>query len=269
MPRAISCLASAAVFFLSAVGAGYGASPANQRFVVLDALLYQHKPNLSAFGMRPLIQINQPQAMTDEVDEAMTRQSIAVVKDFDGAVFLDYEGWPLSGEPAQVIAGNVAKFIRVADIAHQSAPKATFGFYGLMPCREYWGLVKNDRKKIDDWKECSRQGEAIANHVEVIFPSLYTFYNDQKSWDIYARGMMEEARRYNKPVYVFLWPEFHVSNRLLSGTEIPAKFWRHELDFCRGLADGIVIWGGWQEQWRDDAPWWIETKAFLASLIPP
>jgi len=105
--------------------------------------------------------------------------------------------------------------------------------------------------------------------VEVIFPSLYTFYNDQKSWDIYAKGMIEEARRYNKPVYVFLWPEFHVSNRILKGKEIPAKFWRHQLELCRGLADGIVIWGGWQERWKEDAPWWIETKAFLATLSHP
>src|ERR1700689_1410527 len=56
MPRAINCFASAAVFLLSAVNAGYGASLANKGFVVFDALLYQHKPNLSAFGLRPLIQ---------------------------------------------------------------------------------------------------------------------------------------------------------------------------------------------------------------------
>ena len=269
MPRAINVFASAAVLFLSAAGRGYGASPADNGFVVFDALLYQHKPQLSAFGMRPALQMNPPQGMNDELDEARTRQTMAAVKESDAVVFLDYETWPLGGVPPQIIAANVAKYIRVADIAHEAAPKATFGFYGLMPCREYWGLVNNDRRKIDEWRECSRQGEAIANHVEVIFPSLYTFYNDQNSWDIYARGMIEEARRYKKPVYVFLWPEFHVSNRLLKGTEIPAKFWRHELDFCRGLADGIVIWGGWQEQWRDDAPWWIETKAFLATLGAP
>lgn len=236
---------------------------------MFDALLYQGKPNLSALGMRPIIQMNPPQGMTEELDPAAARQTMAGIKDFGGVVFLDYEMWPLNGVPANIIAGNVAKFIHVADIAHQAVPKATFGFYGLMPCREYWGLVNNDRKKIDDWKECSRQGEAIANHVEVIFPSLYTFYDDQESWDIYAKGMIEEARRYKKPVYVFLWPEFHVSNRLLRGTEIPARFWRHELEFCRGLADGIVIWGGWKEQWREDAPWWTETKAFLAALGPP
>jgi hypothetical protein len=27
-----------------------------------------------------------------------------------------------------------------------------------------------------------------------------------------------------------------------------------------------VIWGGWQEDWREDAAWWAETKGFLATL---
>jgi hypothetical protein len=28
-------------------------------------------------------------------------------------------------------------------------------------------------------------------------------------------------------------------------------------------ADGIVIWGGYQQQWDDNAHWWMETKKFL------
>jgi len=103
-------------------------------------------------------------------------------------------------------------------------------------------------------------------HADVVFPSLYTFYDNQAAWDIYAKGMIEEARRYNKPVYVFLWPEFHVSNILLRGTNIPAKFWRHQLEFCSALADGIVIWGGWKEKWNETADWWVETKLFMKTL---
>jgi hypothetical protein len=67
------------------------------------------------------------------------------------------------------------------------------------------------------------------------------------------------------PVYAFLWPEFHVSNRFLKGQNTPANFWRHELEFCRTRADGIVIWGGYQKPWDDQAAWWLETKAFLTS----
>jgi len=67
-------------------------------------------------------------------------------------------------------------------------------------------------------------------------------------------------------VYVFLWPEYHIGNIWLRGKNIPGRFWRHELEFCRERADGIVIWGGWQKQWDADAPWWKETQDFLRQL---
>jgi hypothetical protein len=185
---------------------------------------------------------------------------------FNGAVYLDFEMWALTGAPPDEIAGNVAKYVRVAQIARDVVPSASIGYYGLIPCREYWGLVSHDLKKLRDWRECNRQGEFIAKYVQVLFPSLYTFYNDERSWDVYAQGMIDAARRYKKPIYVFLWPEFHPSNAALKGINIPAKFWRHELDFCRTRVDGIVIWGGWQEQWQEDASWWVETRKFVSGL---
>ena len=108
--------------------------------------------------------------------------------------------------------------------------------------------------------------DELAEHVDIVLPSLYTFYNDPQGWDVFAAALLQSARRYNKPVYAFLWPEFHVSNQFLRGKNLPGNFWRHELEFCRARADGIVIWGGWQEQWDENAEWWLETKSFLTSL---
>jgi hypothetical protein len=36
-----------------------------------------------------------------------------------------------------------------------------------------------------------------------------------------------------------------------------------ELETARQSADGIVIWGGFQQTWDNDAPWWLETQKFL------
>lgn len=240
------------------------------RFVVFDALLYQSKPDLASYGMPALRGANPPSGLSDDpavpLDEAAVRYSLRGLVGYTGPAFLDYESWPLTNAPPQAIEASVRKYVRVAEIAHEIAPNASIGIYGLIPCREYWGLVARDSKKLSDWNECNRQAAKIAEHVVVLFPSLYTFYDNPASWDVYAKGMLSAARRYNKPVYAFLWPEFHPSNRLLGGKNIEAKFWRHQLELCRGLADGVVIWGGWQEQWRDDAPWWLETREFLASL---
>ena len=151
-------------------------------------------------------------------------------------------------------------------IAHEAAPSARIGYYDVIPCSDYWGLVKNDQAKIKEWKDCNARMGDLAQGVDIVMPSLYTYYNDPHGWDIFAAAILEAAHRYGKPVYAFLWPEFHVSNRFLRDQNLPANFWRHELEFCRTRADGIVIWGGWQKPWDDRAAWWLETKAFLAGL---
>ena len=82
-----------------------------------------------------------------------------------------------------------------------------------------------------------------------------------------ALAQLNAARAYGKPVYAFLWPRFHDSNRLLGGRYIGDDYWRMELDTARRYADGIVLWGGWDEgrpaQWDENAPWWRVTKGFL------
>jgi hypothetical protein len=74
-----------------------------------------------------------------------------------------------------------------------------------------------------------------------------------------------------KPVYVFLWPEYHDSNAALRGTQIDAKYWRTQLETARKFADGIVIWGGYDllknrpRKWNEEDAWWKETRNFLAT----
>jgi hypothetical protein len=116
-------------------------------------------------------------------------------------------------------------------------------------------------------------------YVDAIYPSLYTFYPDQDGWLKYALANISEARRYGKPVYVFLWPQYHESDPAVAWRFIPADYWRLELETAKQYADGIVIWGGWQYsgkrlnwllEWDDTAPWWIETQDFMADhgLVP-
>jgi hypothetical protein len=39
-----------------------------------------------------------------------------------------------------------------------------------------------------------------------------------------------------------------------------------ELELCRRLADGVVIWNSEKKPWDPDAAWWMETVAFVAGL---
>lgn len=240
-------------------------------FLVFDGLLYRGKPDLGRQGMIPIGGVNPPPngyQSADGVNDADTLANVRGMQGARGVVYLDYEQWGVYQVPAPQLAESIRKLSRVADIAHTAIPTAKFGYYGLLPCLDYWSLVKNDPDKIKRWEECNTQLDPLAEHVDVIFPSLYTFYNDPQGWDIFAAAQLRAARRYHKPVYAFLWPEFHVSNRLLKDKNLPGNFWRHELEFCRTRADGVVIWGGYQKPWDENAEWWIETKAFLAGLKP-
>jgi len=153
----------------------------------------------------------------------------------------------------------------VLDWMHEEKPKLRIGYYGVLPIRDYW--VPNRYTKADAdyaaWQAGNRALRKLADHTDVIFPSLYTFYDDPKGWEKYAVANMEEARIYHKPVYPFLWPEYHDSNKSLSGKELPPDLWRRELEISRQYADGIVVWGGYKKDWREDALWWQETKRFM------
>jgi hypothetical protein len=244
-------------------------SNARQSFLVFDGLLYGGKPDLGALGMLPIRGINPPAGVihpSDVADDGQVRATLKTLHGYSGAVYLDYEIWPTFHASAAEVSQNVEKLKQVVQIAHEAVPGARIGYYDVIPCSDYWGLVNNDQTKIKEWKDCNARMGDLAQGVDIVMPSLYTFYNDPHGWDIYAAALLQAARRYGKPVYAFLWPEFHVSNRFLKGQNIPANFWRHELEFCRTRADGIVIWGGYQKPWDDQAAWWLETKAFLTSL---
>ena len=132
--------------------------------------------------------------------------------------------------------------------------------------RDYWTPVENNPAKMRAWAEANDALKGLASHVDVIYPSLYTFYDDPEGWKKFAKANLQEAKRYGKPVYAFLWPMYHDSNKLLSGKPIPADVWRMQLETCLEYADGVVIWGGYKELWNEEAGWWKETKAFLARI---
>ena len=266
--RTLSTAMRSIVAFIACVPFVHAAD-APKPFLVFDSLFYAGKPDLAALGMLPargtggLWRNGQPR---DEVDTIGVQRAVACCRDFEGVYFLDVEHWPISGQPEEVIEANIAKFIQMAGVVRNAQPDLKFGYYAVMPDSVYWPIVSPMGNQLDEWRASNRRTQAIANHVDVIFPSLYTHYMDPDGWELFARETLKEAKRYGKPVYAFLWPEFHDNNKLLGGRNVPPEFWRRQLEFCREHADGIVIWGGWQKRWDENAGWWRETKLFMQTL---
>lgn len=178
---------------------------------------------------------------------------------------VDIEHWPVEG-PDQ--ASSIAKYQKTLSAFKKADPSVKLGLYGVLPIRDHWRAIGHQgAAALDDWKQQNTNvGSALVPYVDVLFPSLYTFYGDKDAWVAYAQSNLEEARRISqgKPVYCFLWPQFQKTFAFL-----PGDFWYLQLATCRRLADGIVIWGTMHgpsdgpAKWDEKAEWWQATLKFL------
>jgi hypothetical protein len=162
----------------------------------------------------------------------------------------------------------VNKYLTLLSRVRQVGFQGPIGYYGVAPIRDYWrATALPDSQPYRAWQSENDQLQPLADAVDVLFPSIYTFYDDQDGWTRYAIANLSEARRLarGKPVYAFLWPQFHESNKTLGGKLIPGKFWASQLQTVAQYADGVVIWGGWKVMWDEQADWWQATRQFLQS----
>jgi hypothetical protein len=192
------------------------------------------------------------------------------------SVVIDIEHWPVKGDSDQV-QESVSKYLTVLQWFKEAAPELSVGYYGAPPLRDYWRAIRPPTSK--EWQSYSDDNDRLkplAQAVDILFPSLYTFYTDQGGWVRYAYGQIAEARRCanGKPVYVFLWPQYHDSNRELKGQYLADDYWRLELETAKQYSDGIIIWGGWGSnnrpaKWDENAAWWKVTKEFMKTIQGP
>ncbi|MDR4485385.1 MAG: hypothetical protein R3B95_19670 [Nitrospirales bacterium] len=276
------CTASLAIWLVFMGSNGRAQAPSSpETFVVFDATLYSNKPDLSYTGIQPITLIYAGSfgpdwhKDSDRLPNLQLVQTAARKAQLKGRLaVLDIEHWPLRG-PQEVVRASLLKYLSVLAWFQEAAPGLSVGYYGVPPLRDYWRAIKDPRsEERTSWLVENDQLEPLADSVDVFYPSLYTFYDDQAGWKKYAIAQMEEARRYGhgKPVYVFLWPEYHDSNKNLSGQYLAEDFWLLQLETAKQHADGIVIWGGWihkkgkRAQWDEDAPWWIITKQFMNNI---
>jgi hypothetical protein len=248
-------------------------------FVVYDATLYHSKPDLTLHGIRSLKIIyvtefgenwhNSSSARNGLPEESTVTRLAKQWSESERIVAIDIEHWPLTGDAVKV-QESLAKYRQVAKWFHEAAPSMNIGFFGIVPMAAYgWSLGGEDSTEYRAWQEHNDRLIPLAEQVDVMFPHLYTYYPDQTAWVRYATENIKEARRYGRPVYVFLWHRYE-SGGGFGGQEIPPDYWELQLNTAYEHADGLVIWGGWgkhgPEPWDEAAPWWQATKRFMSRL---
>lgn len=157
---------------------------------------------------------------------------------------------------------------KLSNIAHwvkSERPTIDIGFYTILPQREltagHW---------TPEWEARNDYFKPLASFIDTVYPSLYTFYNDHQGWVAYAEANIQEARKYNKKVIAFIWPQYHASSPTNANQLIDGAYWRLQIETLYSLADGVIIWTGgcceWSEMTSETDPnnWWFQTLDFMA-----
>lgn len=244
------------------------------KFQVTQSMQYKGGLDLSSSGVPFTPIIYEASLLPDRNSELMASDQ-EIVKLIDSLptsnlpIILDVERWPSQIHDTSKNHTNIFKLLTVLMKIKSLKPDSKFGFYGVAPFPAYWPIVSDEQKDLKKiWLDFNR----IANKdfvpaIDAIYPDLYTFYNDQIGWKKYAIETLKEAKKFEKPVYCFLWPQFHDNKPPLKGVYLPTDFWRLELETCKQFADGVVIWNYEpQKEWDPNADWWKETLKFLKTL---
>jgi hypothetical protein len=167
---------------------------------------------------------------------------------------------------------SIAKYQALRTLIRQISPALQVGVYSGVPEREYWRAIADPTSTAyQQWQAENTSAIDVAQAMDALYPSLYTFYNDQPGWIKYATANISEARRLapGKPVFPFLWPQYHDAS-LMPYQFIAEDYWTLQLNTCYQVADGVAIWGGLNSSgpipWDNAAAWWGATQNFLRSV---
>lgn len=249
---------------------------AKDHFQLFDEIGQSGKPSLIKFNIQPFRSVPAKELWRKgQKDLSFPDYNyISTIADsarFSGSMIcLDIEHWDLHDIDQQKITEHIGYLGKIAQLIKAAHPQALVGYYGVLPIRNYYAPIKNNPADLQQWHQKNSNLKELADRVDVIFPSLYTFKDDPEAWQKYAIANIEQARQYNKPVIVYLWPQYHGSNKILGYKFVDGKFWRMQLETVYQHADGAVIWTPWgkhKTKWDGTAEWVIETQKFAQEKL--
>lgn len=238
--------------------------------IVFDALTYAGKPDT---GLAPLVLTDRRMYGRNadgsidlrRGDETLTRQLAREVAAAGAPLCLDIEHLKLDcrrASDAEIEAG-IDHLAEIIGWIRDERPGVRLGLYGILPLTEYWAQdagwrAANARLRRGRDEATGRYiAEGLADLVDFLAPSLYTFYDDLPGWERFAIGMAREANPLQKPKYGFMHGRWHPNAKpeALRGQLIPTPFYKRQCEVAAEHFDGVVLWDGWDTMNNRTLPW--------------
>jgi hypothetical protein len=190
-------------------------------------------------------------------------------------IMVDHEDWTYTTQADR--RATAEKYVTVYQEIKSRRPEWRIGWYMDPIRRDYWRATKPiGGAEYRAWQaENDDLGKIMAPYTDVFMPSLYFFYTrDTYSANVDALGLylvenIKEAQRIRRvygrleaPIYPYIWWRRHDGTR-----DLDADSWETIVRTVLEEADGMVLWGGYQTLWDENAPWWVTIKARLTDKL--
>lgn len=277
-PRSLAVLAvlSLAATGLSLTGGHDATAALKANFKARDATRYPTNPNLGPYGLKNIIVAYQSSLWPAGADRSQPNTSFVannyipkIKSQNPDVVVIDIElhDWKFTTDLTSTqITTRINKYKKLISVFRTHLPNTKIGLYLALPQRNWLAICGDQKKRASRytaWHNLNLKLKPLGSAVDIIFPSVYAFYDDDRAracWPAYAKAQVKEARMYGKPVWTFHWMKYKANKRWIARSD-----WRTHLETMYAAADGLVIWSAaGDDPWSWTAPWWLETKDFLA-----
>jgi hypothetical protein len=227
---------------------------------LFDGTLFQNRPDPVAPGIETL-QVAYQSEFYDwkgQLNKTQVQDLARRARDAGRVLAIDIEGWHVDKRyfPLTEVDKSISDFNMIFSWIRQAAAGVKFGVINLVPT---WPPNNpNDPAQMSAWRDADDYLWSRLSPQDYVFTGLYAHDPDPLVWENFVEPMLNEARRFGKPVYHFMSMQSDWTGQLLS-----PGYNRLMLAATRRLADGAVMWGGSGMTWDASAPWFKGVQDFL------
>lgn len=252
-----------------------------KHFVLYHLIRYKNTPaNLSPYLLPTKIASEHILLNADNTPNVEAIQAFAAQCPPGVLATLDLETWPYF--PEEKLSKSIDYFLAALSAFKSINTESPVSFYGVPPKQVYqWKRIdpENNPEGYKNWENINDELSPVAQKVDAFLPSFYMYNMDTISWRKMVDATIAAIKKYHqhKPIYAYIWPQFHDRSGYYSLQFIDTATWKYQLRTLYDRIDGCIIWTSNKDSnkqiisWDPNMLWWQATKAFMVekSLVPP